>query len=66
MSLQSAIPNAEAFLALPPEELAFYVLQEAQAARTGSELLHIQTLHNQVGAYAGNMTAQIQVALGIV
>lgn len=63
MSLQNFIPDANTFLALPPEELAFYVLQEAQAARAGSELLHIQTLHNQVGAYAGGMTTEIQVAL---
>lgn len=63
MSLQSLIPDAETFLALPPEELAFYVLQAAQAARAGSDLMHIQNLHNQVGTYAGNMIPQMQVAL---
>lgn len=63
MSLQSLIPEADTFLALPPEELAFYVLQAAQQSSGGGGLLHIQGLHNQVGAYPGNKAPQIQVAL---
>jgi uncharacterized protein (TIGR02391 family) len=63
MSLQSLIPDAETFLALPPEELAFYVLQAAQDSSGSGGLLHIQGLHNQVGAYPGNKAPQIQVAL---
>jgi hypothetical protein len=63
MSLQSLIPDADTFLALPPEELAFYVLQAAQQSSGGGGLLHIQGLHNQVGAYPGNKAPQIQVAL---
>jgi len=63
MSLQRLIPDADTFLALPPEELAFYVLQAAQQASGGAGLLHIQGLHNQVGAYPANKQPQIQVAL---
>src|SRR6185437_6915601 len=63
MSLQRLIPDADTFLALPPEELAFYVLQAAQQASGGAGLLHIQGLHNQVGAYPANKQPQIQVVL---
>lgn len=63
MSLQSLIPDADTFLALPPEELAFYVLQAAQEASGGAGLLHIQGLHNQVVACPGDKAPRIQVAL---
>jgi uncharacterized protein (TIGR02391 family) len=63
MSLQRLIPDADTFLALPPEELAFYVLQAAQESSSGGGLLHIQVLHNQTGAYPSGNQAQIQVAL---
>jgi len=52
MSLSRLIPDAELLLALPPEELAFYVLQAIQES-TSNGLLHIQVLHNEVNGTAG-------------
>jgi hypothetical protein len=47
MSLTTLIPDAETLLALPPEELAFYVLQVVLPRNPGGNF-HIQTILNDV------------------
>jgi uncharacterized protein (TIGR02391 family) len=53
MPLASMIPDADVLLALPPEELAFYVLQAARESMGGNGLIHFQALANEIHGTAG-------------
>ena len=48
MALQDLLPDATVLLALPPEELAFYILQAAKQSADGNGLMNLQTLQAQV------------------
>lgn len=63
MPLNTQIPDAQTLLALSPEELAFYVLQEVLSAPAHAGLPHIQSLHGQLGAYPQHLVPELQVAL---
>ena len=69
MSLVRLIPDAEVLLGVPPEELAFYLLEAAQQSSSNG-LMHLQVLHNEIGGTAGQAPAypaafhpKIEVAL---
>jgi uncharacterized protein (TIGR02391 family) len=53
MSLASMIPDVDVLLALPPKELAFYVLQAARQSMGGNGLMHPQSLDNEIQGTAG-------------
>ena len=44
MSIRSLIPDAETLLALPPEELAFYLLESVQQTWSRGRNFHIQSI----------------------
>jgi uncharacterized protein (TIGR02391 family) len=58
MSLAKLIPDAQTLLALPPEELAYYVLQSVyQSGTTGNGLIHLQTVHSDINGEFGNRSS---------
>lgn len=57
MSLARLIPDARLLLALPPEELAYYVLQAAQQSAQGGGLMTMQALHNEITGVGGRAPA---------
>jgi uncharacterized protein (TIGR02391 family) len=59
MSIRTLIPDAETLLALPPEELAFYVLQVIQQS-SAARNFHIQSIQNDVAGTAGRSPAYPQ------
>jgi uncharacterized protein (TIGR02391 family) len=48
MSLVTLIPDAETVLALPPEELAFYLLQDVMQTRQPSQSFHPMTIQSDI------------------
>lgn len=63
--LNELIANADALLALAPEELAFYVLQVARSNMPNG-LCHVQTLTNMLGQYGPEQQrhiAEMEVAV---
>jgi hypothetical protein len=53
MSLASMIPDVDVLLALPPEELAFYVLQAARQWTGSGGMMHTQSLEGEIQGSAG-------------
>jgi uncharacterized protein (TIGR02391 family) len=48
MSLVTLIPDAETVLALPPEELAFYLLQDVMQTRQPNQNFHLITIQTDI------------------
>ena len=53
MSISTMISDADVLLALPPEELAFYVLQAARQWTGSGGMMHPQSLESEVQGQAG-------------
>jgi uncharacterized protein (TIGR02391 family) len=63
MSITTLIPDAQTLLSLPPEELAFYVLQAVQQSSRGRNF-HIQSIQNEIAGTGGRSPAYPQQYLG--
>jgi uncharacterized protein (TIGR02391 family) len=53
MSIVSLIPNATTLLALQPEELAFYLLQDVMQTRQPGQNFHLQTIQADISGGIG-------------
>jgi hypothetical protein len=56
MSLVTLIPDAETVLALPPEELAFYLLQDVMQMRSANQNFHPMTIQSDISGGVHGMS----------
>jgi uncharacterized protein (TIGR02391 family) len=70
MSLVTSIPDGQVLLALPPEELAFYLLQEVSPQGLAGRNFHLPAIINDVQGVAGRpptyppqLLGQIEIAI---